>query len=119
MKRTETSGNVEKIAYWEYDDGTKTLTISGSGAMEDYARDMPAPWNKFGEWIQNIVVGEAITTIGAYAFYCCADVEVKTFTIKGNINYVGTWGLIHAEKLIVGSKVTYLKKLSINLTDLR
>lgn len=119
IEATETSGKCGENAYWEYDDGTKTLTISGSGAMEDYARDMPAPWNKFGEWIQNIVVGEAITTIGEYAFYCCADVEVKTFTIKGNINYVGTWGLIHAEKLIVGSKVTYLKKTFYYLTDFK
>lgn len=119
IEETETSGKCGENAYWEYDDGTKTLTISGSGAMEDYARDMPAPWNKFGEWIQNIVVGEAITTIGAYAFYCCADAEVKTFTIKGNINYVGTWGLIHAEKLIVGSKVTYLKKNFYYLTDFK
>lgn len=119
IEATETSGKCGENAYWEYDDGTKTLTISGSGAMEDYARDMPAPWNKFGEWIQNIVVGEAITTIGEYAFYCCADVEVKTFTIKGNINYVGTSGLIHAEKLIVGSKVTYLKKTFYYLTDFK
>lgn len=119
IEETETSGKCGENAYWEYDDGTKTLTISGSGAMEDYARDMPAPWNKFGEWIQNIVVGEAITTIGKYAFYCCADVEVKTFTIKGNINYVGTSGLIHAEKLIVGSKVTYLKKTFYYLTDFK
>lgn len=69
----ENNGNIT----WKID-GT-TLTISGSGHMEDYERVKgdngyisTAPWT--GENIEKIVVEEGVTSIGDYAFYWCETV---------------------------------------------
>lgn len=55
---------------WEVDD-EGVLTISGKGAMDDYAND-PAPWAE--ESVVKIVLEEGVTTIGAYAFCDMEDV---------------------------------------------
>lgn len=53
-------------AYWEYDYETKTLTISGTGAMYDFKYETDAPW--FAHTIEKVVVGEGISEIGNSAF---------------------------------------------------
>ncbi len=45
----------------------KTLTISGSGAMTDYA-SAGAPWYSERSNIKTIVINEGVTYVGAYAF---------------------------------------------------
>ncbi len=53
-------------AYWEYDYETKTLTISGTGAMYDFKYETDAPW--FAHTIEKVVVEEGISKIGNSAF---------------------------------------------------
>ena len=56
--------------------GDGTLTISGTGAMYDYTstwkdgegETVDTPWFGLREQIRRVVVGEGVTTIGAYAF---------------------------------------------------
>ena len=46
-----------------------TLTISGSGAMDDYSVEMDfAPWYSYRRFITDIIIGEGVTTakFGAY-----------------------------------------------------
>ena len=52
--------------FWLYDEDTKTLTIKGSGKMADYASASEAPWSGYD--VENIVVEDGVTHIGAYAF---------------------------------------------------
>ncbi len=52
-----------------------TLTISGSGYMEDYSNVSPLPeWSSKASQITKIVVGSGITYIGSYAFYGLTNV---------------------------------------------
>ncbi len=66
---------------WVYDDKTKTLTITGTGAMKDFgiisagAFANVAPWKPYREKCTTVVIGEGVTSIGDYAFY-----EMKTMT---------------------------------------
>lgn len=80
---------------WVLDD-TGLLTISGSGAMEDYgpyvepdptgttettestAAPAPAPWYAHREAIKTVVISEGITHIGSYAFGVCATMTQVT-----------------------------------------
>ncbi|MBQ7597994.1 MAG: leucine-rich repeat domain-containing protein [Clostridia bacterium] len=55
---------------WMYNDATKTLTISGNGAMNDYSY-RSAPWYNHSWEITKIVLEDGITRIGTYAFYEC------------------------------------------------
>ncbi|MBQ8800814.1 MAG: hypothetical protein IJZ52_00790, partial [Clostridium sp.] len=63
-------GNEANVT-WNIDTGTNTLTISGTGAMMDYASESDAPWH---DWLYNkswrgskyyisVIIGEGITEI--------------------------------------------------------
>jgi len=75
---------------WELND-SGTLTISGTGAMYDYAAGA-APWYDRRDQIINVVVSEGVTTIGEYAFYDLSNVgktavapaSVSANAISGN-----------------------------------
>lgn len=51
-----------------YDSSTYTLTIRGSGAMEDYQTSSSRPWNNFRDQITSVVISPGITSIGKRAF---------------------------------------------------
>ena len=50
------------------DPSTYTLTIRGSGAMEDYQTSSSRPWNNFRDQITSVVISPGITSIGDCAF---------------------------------------------------
>lgn len=63
-----TSGKCGDSAYWNYDEDTKTLTISGSGTMDNYYRQeegagfiLETPWMKFCKNIKKISIGNNVT----------------------------------------------------------
>lgn len=50
------------------DPSTYTLTIRGSGAMEDYLMSGHQPWRSFRDQITSVVVSPGVTSIGNLAF---------------------------------------------------
>ena len=50
------------------DPSTYTLTIRGSGAMEDYLMSSNQPWCSFRDQITSVVVSPGVTSIGNLAF---------------------------------------------------
>lgn len=53
---------------WKYDADTTTLTISGTGAMKDYASVNVTPWNSYKAKTKTIIIGEGVTRVGNSAF---------------------------------------------------
>lgn len=87
------SGTCGDNISWELDD-SGTLTLTGSGAMCDYAYsssggDDVSPWREFemGNDIKKIVVGDGITSIGRYAFYNCD--EVTEVSLPAGLKKIG------------------------------
>lgn len=72
-----TSGKCGPSAYWSFNSSTGTLTISGSGAMEDYEYGNEFPWMDYRDSIQTIVIGDQITQIGRNAFPWTACSTIK------------------------------------------
>lgn len=72
-----TSGKCGPSAYWSFDSSTGTLTISGSGAMEDYEYENDYPWMDYRDSIQTIVIGDQITQIGRNTFPWTACSTIK------------------------------------------
>ena len=58
------SGNIK----FTYDSITATLTIFGTGEMEDYD-DIDAPWKPYRTIAQTFIIKDGVTSIGNRAFY--------------------------------------------------
>ena len=61
----------EKIT-WTFEPIEGVLTIEGEGAMPDWSYSEGAPWYLYRSRIFRVVLGDKITSIGAYAFNECA-----------------------------------------------
>ncbi|RRD55915.1 leucine-rich repeat domain-containing protein, partial [Tannerella forsythia] len=70
----QTSGNTGPL-HWNYHAGTQTLTITGTGAMPDYASSDNQPWKAFREQIKTVTIGNGVTAIGKYAFRECSQMQ--------------------------------------------
>ncbi len=90
-----TSGSCGGTATWSYDASTKTLTISGTGAMDDYYKsyyddyhdtNLISPWNSFAAEIQTITIGSGITAIGAFSFEGCT--QLSSVTIPSSVTEI-------------------------------
>ena len=85
---TETvSGTCGDSATWTYDPSTKTLTISGTGAMKNYVSGMETPWFLYLEQIETLVVTEGITTVGNHAL--SNAISLKYVTLPATLAGVG------------------------------
>ena len=63
------------------------LLISGSGEMEDYSLGKAAPWYKYRESINELVVQDGVTALGNYAFYECQGLE--EVTVPNSVTVIG------------------------------
>lgn len=67
----------ERLAYTLTDEGT--LTISGTGEMEDYLNSS-APWYNLRSCVKNVVVADGVTSIGVSAFRDCSNLNSIIFS---------------------------------------
>ena len=81
-----TSGKCGDNVYWNYDETSKILTISGKGAMDDYNNNNNAPWYGYGANILTVKIETGVTTIGEYAFFRCGLTSV---TIGNSVTTIG------------------------------
>lgn len=114
------------------DPSTYTLTIRGSGAMEDYLMSSNQPWCSFRKQITSVVVSPGVTSIGQCAFsrfaklthvdiadsvisigwdafYYCSS--LTNITIPQSVTYIGPLAFFHCTNL---SSIT----LSNNITSI-
>ena len=92
-----TSGTCGDNLTWTFDNGT--LTISGTGEMEDYywEENHRAPWFKNRESIKNVVIEEGATNISTYAFYCCSN--LINITISNSVTNIESDAFIDCDNL--------------------
>ena len=118
------SGSCGTNAKWELNGGK--LTISGTGNMVSWLTSDKVPWNKYKSQITSLVIGDGVTSIGAYAFMGCAnlasvsipesvtDIEMYAFASCVSLKEVTlpasveTLGRDAFEKCMSLAKVTFL-----------
>ena len=69
-----------------YNNSTQTLSIFGSGAMDDFAEGN-APWNLYKEDIATVVIGNGVTNIGDNVFAGCS--ALTSITIPTSVTSIG------------------------------
>ena len=72
--------------YWVLVDGT--ITISGNGAMADYANASSVPWKNSIADIKTVTVEDGVTNIGAYAFSDCTS--LNSVIIPKSVTKIGS-----------------------------
>ena len=81
---------------WNYDSGTKTLAITGTGAMPDFNNASEIPWHSLQSKIQTVTIGDGVTSVGNNAFSDCALTSVtlpNSLTAIGDHAFKGCSGL--------------------------
>ena len=85
---------------WDYDLDTKTLTISGTGEMNDYDplnNSVSAPWKWYTNSITSVEIGDGVTGIGEYAFENCDS--LTSVTIPESVTDIGFAAFAYCDDL--------------------
>ena len=80
------SGKCGENVYYNFDESTATLTISGTGDMADYAGAGYQPWSNYEEYISSVIIENGVTSIGDYAFSGC---NLTSVTIPDGVTSIG------------------------------
>ena len=67
----------------------ETLTITGTGAMTDFADWRDRPWNYNYENIKTVIISNGITSISNHAFNGCH--KLTSVTIPAGVQRIGNW----------------------------
>lgn len=90
------SGTVGSTLTWELQDGV--LTISGKGAIPDYASGAnDQPWQSYKSSIKNLVICDGVTRIGDRAFQSFTKLE--TVVIGADVASIGEWAFQDCDAL--------------------
>lgn len=81
------SGTCGQGLTWTFSAGT--LTISGTGAMEDYLESTMAPWYPLRREILRVELPEGLTSVGDLAFYGCENLTAAT--IPNSVARIGSY----------------------------
>ena len=73
---------------WELNAKTMALSISGTGAMADYASYSSVPWYSVRGKITSVTIAEGVTSVGSYAFYNCSS--MATVSIPAGVTSIGS-----------------------------
>ncbi len=97
------SGACGENLTWMLDITTGTLTISGTGYMDNYERctvhgDCDHPWAVFNyQYIKNVVINDGVLSIGTDAFdYCC---NLESVTIANTVSLIDCGAFSSCDKL--------------------
>ena len=106
------TGN-ESGVQWSCNLSTETLTISGAGAMADYAdqygNSIYTPWKDYLHYIKKVVIGDGITYLGNYAFYNGIYITSVTFNASNTDISIGDgtfYNCCRLESITIPANVT-------------
>ena len=106
----QNSGNTGPLR-WEYNAGTNTLSITGTGAMPNYAFTDDQPWKAFQSEIKTVIIGDNVTTIGELAFAACKALQNVTLGSRVQIIEVSAFGTCWAlQSITLPASVTTIGK---------
>ena len=91
------SGSCGDNLTWSFDSETGTLTISGTGSMQEYEYQRDTPWYSFRDDIISIAVTEGVTTLSSGIFKRCDN--LISVTLPEGLVAVGRTAFYWCENL--------------------
>ena len=82
---------------WSVDLNSSHMTVSGTGAMEDYENHSSLPYAKFLPVIKTLEIRDGITSVGSCAFIYAANLE--KVTLADSITSIGQSAFEYCAKL--------------------
>ena len=79
------SGQCGDNLYWSYDEGSKTISISGTGNMYDYT-PTTQPWILFKEELKEVAIANTATSLGKSAF--AGSIRLAKVEIGANVENI-------------------------------
>ena len=89
------SGSCGNNVTYKYSESTHTLTISGSGAMQNY--DGTPPWYSYRKDIKAVVIEDGVTKIGNRAFNECSS--LTSVSIPNSVTSIGKFAFLSCSSL--------------------
>ena len=121
LASTSVSGICGENLYWNFDENSGTLTITGYGNMTNYESDLKVPWFSYkASRIKYIMLPDGLTSIGSYAFDGCQKLQnisipngvtkiwnhafsacsaLTDVTLPPNIRLIGSWAFNNCKNL--------------------
>ena len=98
MASADDSGTCGDNLTWTYESATNTLTISGTGNMNNYQfYSYFSPWDSFKSSIKKVIIENGVTSIGDFAFNNCRG--LTSVTIPNSVTSIGEGAFNHCRGL--------------------
>ena len=81
------TGSCGTNATWSLNTSTGVLSITGTGAMDDYTAAKQMPWYSYTKQVKSIVVGEGITRVGSMNFIY--NMTAQTISLPSTLKSIG------------------------------
>ena len=108
MRAEVYSGTCGENLTWQLNTETGKLSITGSGAMNDYKYyDDHAPWFEYRRQITSVSMSNGLTNIGVYAFLNCSSLTAITIPSSvTDIKYGAFYGCSSLTSMTIPEGVT-------------
>ena len=73
---------------YSLDTSTGLLSITGTGAMNNYSSSSSVPWYSYRSYIKVVEIADGVTSIGEYAFFDCS--KLTSVTIGNSVTSIGS-----------------------------
>ena len=121
------SGTCGKNLTWELNNGV--LEVTGTGTFFEYSYNN-IPWKTYTRYIEEVIIGEGVTNVGAHVFQDCRNLTkvtlpstltrieeyafnltaINEIKIPSGVNYIGTYALSDTKitSLVIPEGVTWI-----------
>ena len=84
---SDVSGTRGDNLKWMFDADAETLTVSGTGDMQNYSNTNKAPWDQYRSRIKQVVINDGVASLGAFAFSDCE--QLISVSIPSSVTSIG------------------------------